>query len=74
MAIHGRGLRMKVKKVFGGGGMIVCPRQRAKSLTSFHHERIHYARRGKVAVNAEERAAALCRYIMYKVIVCIPLK
>lgn len=53
--MHGRSLQMKVKKVFCGGGMIVCPQQRAKSLMSFHHERIHYARQGSVALNVQER-------------------
>lgn len=56
------------KEGFGGGGMIVCPRQRAKPLMSLHHERIHYARQGNAALNAEEREAAWCRYITYKVI------
>lgn len=56
------------KEGFGGGGMIVCPRQRAKPLMSLHHERIHYARQGNAALNAEEREAARCRYITHKVI------
>lgn len=56
------------KEGFGGGGMIVCPRQRAKPLMSLHHERIHYARQANAALNAEEREAAWCRYITYKVI------
>lgn len=46
------------KEGCGGGGMIVCPRQRAKSLMSFHHERIHYARQGNAALNAEPREAS----------------
>lgn len=53
---------MKVKKVFlAAGGTSVCPRQRAKSLMSFHCEGIHYVRLWKCC--SEYRTATLSLYI-----------